>query len=71
MDLLDLVVKLSIDSSSFDKGLSSAKTAVSSLGTGIKKGLATVTKVTAVAVTAASTAVVGFGKSAVAAGSAA
>lgn len=69
MDLLDLVVKLSIDSSSFDKGLSSAKTAVSSLGTGIKKGLATVTKVTAVAVTAASTAVVGFGKSAVAAGS--
>ena len=69
MNLLDLVAKLSIDSSSFDKGLSSAKTAVSSLGTGIKKGFATVTKVTAVAVTAASTAVVGFGKSAVAAGS--
>ena len=69
MDLLDLVAKLSMDSSSFDKGLSNAKTAVSSLGTGIKKGFATVTKVTAVAVTAASTAVVGFGKSAVAAGS--
>lgn len=69
MNLLDLVAKLSMDSSSFDKGLSSAKTAVSSLGTGIKKGFATVTKVTAVAVTAASTAVVGFGKSAVAAGS--
>ena len=69
MNLLDLVAKLSMDSSSFDKGLSNAKTAVSSLGTGIKKGFATVTKVTAVAVTAASTAVVGFGKSAVAAGS--
>ena len=69
MDLLNLVAKLSIDSSGFDKGLSSAKTAVSSLGTGIKKGFATVTKVTALAVTAASTAVVGFGKSAVTAGS--
>ena len=69
MDLLNLVAKLSMDSSGFDKGLSSAKTAVSNLGTGIKKGFATVTKVTAVAVTAASTAVVGFGKSAVTAGS--
>lgn len=69
MNLFDLVATLSIDSSSFDKGLSSAKTALSSLGTGIKKGFATVTKVTAVAVTAASTAVVGFGKSAVTAGS--
>ena len=69
MDLLNLVAKLTMDSSGFDKGLSSAKTAVSSLGTGIKKGFATVTKVTAVAVTAASTAVVGFGKSAVTAGS--
>lgn len=69
MDLLNLVAKLTMDSSGFDKGLSSAKTAVSSLGTGIKKGFATVTKVTALAVTAASTAVVGFGKSAVTAGS--
>lgn len=69
MDLLNLVAILSMDSSGFDKGLSSAKTAVSSLGTGIKKGFATVTKVTALAVTAASTAVVGFGKSAVTAGS--
>ena len=69
MDLLNLVARLSMDSSGFDKGLSIAKTAVSNLGTGIKKGFATVTKVTAVAVTAASTAVVGFGKSAVTAGS--
>ena len=69
MDLLNLVAKLSMDSSGFDKGLSSAKKAVSNLGTGIKKGFATVTKVTALAVTAASTAVVGFGKSAVTAGS--
>lgn len=69
MDLLDLVAKLTMDSSGFDKGLSGAKKAVSSLGTGIKKGFATVTKVTALAVTAASTAVVGFGKSAVTAGS--
>ena len=68
MNLFDLVATLSIDSSGFDKGLSSAKTAVSSLGTGIKKGLATVTKVTAVAFKAARTAVVGFGKSAVTAG---
>lgn len=58
MNLFDLVATLSLDSSDFDKGLSSAKTAMSSLGTGIKKGLA-----------AASTAVVGFGKSTVAAGS--
>lgn len=57
MNLFDLVAKLSLDSSDFDKGLSSAKTAMSSLGTGIKKGLA-----------AARTAVVGFGKSAVTAG---
>lgn len=69
MDLLNLVAKLTMDSSGFDKGLNSAKTAVSSLGTGIKKGFATVTKATALAVTAASTAVVGFGKSAVTAGS--
>lgn len=57
MNLFDLVATLSLDSSDFDKGLSSAKTAMSSLGTGIKKGLA-----------AAHTAVVGFGKSAVTAG---
>lgn len=57
MNLFDLVAKLSLDSSDFEKGLSSAKTAMSSLGTGIKKGLA-----------AARTAVVGFGKSAVKAG---
>ena len=57
MNLFDLVAKLSLDSSDFDKGLSSAKTAMSSLGAGIKKGLA-----------AARTAVVGFGKSAVAVG---
>lgn len=68
MNLFDLVATLSIDSSGFVKGLSSAKTAVSSLGTGIKKGLATATKVTAVAFKAARTAVVGFGKSAVTAG---
>lgn len=57
MNLFDLVATLSLDSSDFDKGLSSAKIAMSSLGTGIKKGLA-----------AARTAVVGFGKSAVTAG---
>ena len=57
MNLFDLVATLSLDSSDFDKGLSIAKTAMSSLGTGIKKGLA-----------AARTAVVGFGKSAVAVG---
>lgn len=68
MNLFDLVATLSMDSSGFVKGLSSAKTAVSSLGTGIKKGLATATKVTAVAFKAARTAVVGFGKSAVTAG---
>lgn len=58
MDLFNLVATLSLDSSDFDKGLSSAKAAVSSLGTGIKKGLAVARK-----------AVVGFGKSAVTAGS--
>lgn len=58
MNLFDLVAKLSFDSSDFDKGLSSAKAAMSSLGAGIKKGLA-----------AARTAMVGFGKSAVTAGS--
>lgn len=57
MNLFDLVAKLSLDSSDFDKGLSSAKAAMSSLGAGIKKGLA-----------AARTAMVGFGKSAVTAG---
>lgn len=58
MDLFNLVATLSLDSSSFNKGLISAKTAMSSLGTGIKKGLAV-----------ACTAVAGFGKSAVTAGS--
>jgi len=61
MNVFDLYAKLSLDSSEYDKGLDSAKSAGSKLGS----GLATAAKVGMAAVGAATTAVVGFGAASV------
>ncbi len=60
-NVFDLFAKLSLDSSEYDKGLDSAKSAGSKLGS----GLASAAKVGMAAVGAATTAVVGFGAASV------
>ena len=60
-NVFDLFAKLSLDSSEYDKGLDAAKSAGSSLGT----GLASAAKIGMAAVGAATTAVVGFGAASV------
>lgn len=64
INAFDLMATLGLDSSKYDKGLDSAKSAGEKLGSGLK----TAAKAGLVAVTAATTATVGFGKSAVEAG---
>lgn len=68
MDLFALKAVLGLDTSGYDKGISDAKGKAEGFGSVLKKGFGTAAKVGAVAVTAASTAVVAFGKSAVEAG---
>lgn len=52
MDVFDLVAKIRLDSSEYDKGVGDAKGKFSTLATGVKDGLATVAKVGAAAVSA-------------------
>lgn len=61
MDFLSLVATLTLDSSKYESGLSSAKGLASSVGKGISTGL----KLAGAAIGAATTAVVGFGASSV------
>ena len=61
MDVFDLFAKLSLDSSEFDSGLSSAVSAAESLGGVLTGGLATAATAGVAAVTAVGTAVVGTG----------
>ena len=52
MDVFDLVAKIRLDSSEYESGIGKAKGTMSSLASGVGKGLATVAKVGAAAVTA-------------------
>lgn len=61
MSLFSLMATLGLDTSGYDKGLDEAEGKASNFGSSLKNGLATAAKAGAAAITAASTAVVGFG----------
>ena len=52
MDVFDLVAKIRLDSSEYESGVGKAKGTFSTLASGVKTGLATVTKISAAAVSA-------------------
>lgn len=60
MDVLDLMAKLSLDSSDYDKGLDKAKNMASSIGDAIGKGFVTMGKTAVAAIGTATTAVTAF-----------
>ena len=62
MDVFDLVAKIRLDDSEYEQGVGKAKGTFSSLASGVGKGLATVAKVGAAAVTAAVTGVAALTK---------
>ena len=62
MDVFDLVAKIRLDDSEYEQGVGKAKGTFSSLASGVGKGLATVAKVGAAAVTAAATGVAALTK---------
>lgn len=57
MDLFELLARIRLDTSEFDRGLSGAEQSTSSFADKVKNGLSTVAKVGAAAISAASTAV--------------
>ena len=59
MDAFSLVAKISLDSSEYDSGLSSAGSKLSSFGTALKTGIGTAAKIGTAAIAAVGTAVVG------------
>lgn len=62
MDVFDLVAKIRLDSSEYEQGVGKAKGTFSTLASGVKTGLATVTKVGAAAVAAGTAGVVALTK---------
>ena len=52
MDVFDLVARIRLDDSEYEQGVGKAQSTFSSLASGVGKGLATVAKVGAAAVTA-------------------
>ena len=68
MDVFDLLAKLTLDTSDYEGGLNNARDSAEKGGSGIGKALGTAGKVAGAAVAAATTAIVGFGASSVAAG---
>ena len=68
MDVFDLLAKLTLDTSEYEGGLNNARDSAEKGGSGIGKALGTAGKVAGAAVAAATTAIVGFGASSVAAG---
>lgn len=68
MNVFDLVAKLTLDSSSYESGLGDAKKKAEGIGSKLGSALGAASKVAGAAITAASGAVVAFGKSAVDAG---
>jgi TP901 family phage tail tape measure protein len=65
MTLFDLVAKISLDTSEYDKGLSGASGKFSTFGNSLKSGFGKVAKLGATALAGASTAVMAFGASSV------
>lgn len=65
MDLFDLVAKITLDSSEYERGLDNASSKTSSFGDRLKSGLGTAAKIGGAAITAASTALVAFTKDAI------
>lgn len=68
MDIFDLVAKISIDKSEYDRGINDAQSGLSKAGGVIKNGLGTVAKLTAGAIATASAAMGAFAVSSVKAG---
>lgn len=68
MNLFDLVAVLTLNKSDFSSGLKSAEGEASNFGNKIKSGFGTIAKVGGALMTATTGAMIGFGKSAVAAG---
>lgn len=64
MDLLDLVAKLRLDKSEYEKGLKGAEDSANGIGSKLASGLGTAAKVTASAIAAGSGAVIALTKSA-------
>jgi len=62
LDVFDLVAKIRLDSSEYEQGVGKAKGTFSTLASGVKTGLATVTKVGAAAVAAGTAGVVALTK---------
>ena len=62
MDIFDLYAKISLDSSGYTKGLSSASSSFDSFKTGVSSGLSSVAKIAAAAIAAVTTASVAMGK---------
>lgn len=65
MNLFDLMATLGLDSSAYEKGLGDAEGKANSFGSKLRSGLSTAAKAAGVALTAATTAAVGFGMAAV------
>lgn len=61
MNVFDLVAKLTLDSSEYDKGLGNSEKSASTFGQKLKSGLGTATKIGVAAIGAVSTAVVATG----------
>lgn len=59
MDVLDLVAKITLDASEYDKGLDASKSKAASFGSALKTGIGTAAKVGVAAITAVGTAAVG------------
>lgn len=68
MDVFDLLAKLTLDTSEYEGGLNNARDSAEKGGSGIGAALGKAGKVAGAAIAAASTAIVGFGASSVAAG---
>lgn len=68
MNLFDLMATLSLDSSSYEKGLDNAEKKANSLGSSLKNGFSAAINVATKALAAATTAAVGFAASSVTAG---
>lgn len=65
MNVFDLVAKISLDTSEYDRGLEGASERTSGFGGKLKSALGTLGKVSGIALAGATTAVVGFGKASV------
>jgi TP901 family phage tail tape measure protein len=65
VDVFDLFAKISLDTSEYESGLSSASSTASSFGSKVGSAISTGLKVATAAITAATTAVVAFAKSSI------